>query len=525
MDASNPTGSTARDRVYRLVGQYDLYSDSDGVAYMTLPSQAGGTACAEVHAIRSTVARSRLIAMYIDQYGCPVSSQGLKEAIDALEAQARRVVVPVGLRTMPFEKGFAFDLGDREWTRVVVAPGHWNISHDNRPRFRRGAGAQALPPPCPGGTLIRLRQLLNVPDDDCWLLVLGWLVYALQPNGPYPILVLQGEHGSAKSTFARIMTYLVDPNSAPLIGLPKSERDLMVIARSRHVLAFDNVSAISSDIKDAICRLATGAGHAARMLYSDSEAVAWNARRPIILNGIDCLVIADDLSDRAIVITLRFIPEARRLRESELLTELERIRFEVLGALLDAAASSMLTAQQPVGIQLPRMADFAHFAASAMSAFGSTYEKFLDIYKANRRDAVARGLDVDSLAGTIGSLLATNLRFQGTASELLGRLRSHADSQEALDALPQNPRGLGSRLRRLSPALRSIGIEVTDLGRTNRGYQLRLERTQPVSDEHSERSEQSTLLDLEDERMRRERSGDPQRSQPSLMAPADDSVG
>lgn len=516
------TSNAVRDRVYRLVGQYDLFADSDGTAYMTLPALIDGKDCAEVLVIRSSTGRSRLVAMYMDEYGSLVSSQGLKEGIDSLEAQARKTTVPVGLRTMPFEKGFALDLGDKQGTKVIVVPGSWAISNEIRPLFRRGAGALALPQPRPGGTLNELRQLLNVPDNDSWFLLLGWLVYALQPNGPYPILVLQGEHGSSKSTFARIVTALIDPNTAPLIGLPKSERDLMVLARSRHLPAFDNVSAINPDMKDGICRLATGAGHAARMLYSDSETIVWKACKPIIVNGIDNLLIADDLADRAIGITLPFIPEALRVREADLMREFERIRPEVLGALLDAAASSMLTAQPPAGIQLPRMADFAHFAASAMGAFGTSYEEFIEIYRANRSEAVARGLDVDPLAWAISSLLASSCRWQGTAADLLRTLRSQAVSQEALDALPQTFRALGSRLRRLSPALRSIGVDVTDLGRTNKGYQLRLDRVPPAADEQCERSEHSTLLNLEEERKRRERSGDSQRSRSTPSAPADE---
>lgn len=345
---------------FQLVGRYDVFADGDNTAYMTLPAVICGTACDEVLPIRSSIAKSRLLAMYLDNYGCAASSQGLKEAIDALEAKAHRAIVPVGLRTMSFENGFALDLCDRLSTKVVVSPGEWKISHDCRPLFRRGDGALALPQPCSGGSLNPLRQLLNVPDNDSWFLMLGWLVYALQPVGPYPVLVLQGEHGSSKSTFARIVSRLVDPNTAQLISLPKSVRDLMVVARSRHVLAFDNVSpAIDPEMKDAICRLATGAGHVTRKLYSDAETVVWNTSKPIILNGIDNLLSADDLADRAISITLPLIHEAQRVGEAALYKEFERIRFEALGALLDGAASALLTPQPQAGAKLPRMADFA----------------------------------------------------------------------------------------------------------------------------------------------------------------------
>ena len=53
---------------------------------------------------------------------------------------------------------------------------------------------------------------------------------ALRPVGPYPILVIHGEQGSAKSTLARIIRQLIDPQTAPLLAEPRSTRDLMVTA-------------------------------------------------------------------------------------------------------------------------------------------------------------------------------------------------------------------------------------------------------------------------------------------------------
>ena len=58
----------------------------------------------------------------------------------------------------------------------------------------------ALPIPERGGSIDDLRQLLNVPNENDWVLVVSWLLGALRPERPYPVLVLQGEQGSAKST-------------------------------------------------------------------------------------------------------------------------------------------------------------------------------------------------------------------------------------------------------------------------------------------------------------------------------------
>ena len=45
-----------------------------------------------------------------------------------------------------------------------------------------------------------------------WSLLIAWLTAALQPVGPYPILVLTGEQGSAKTTLAQVCRRLISLN-------------------------------------------------------------------------------------------------------------------------------------------------------------------------------------------------------------------------------------------------------------------------------------------------------------------------
>ena len=68
---------------------------------------------------------------------------------------------------------------------------------------------------------------------------------ALRPRGPYPILCLHGTQGSGKSTTARRLRSLIDPNAAPLRGLPRSADDIIQMARRlpslSSALALNNV--------------------------------------------------------------------------------------------------------------------------------------------------------------------------------------------------------------------------------------------------------------------------------------------
>src|SRR6185295_2533039 len=91
------------------------------------------------------------------------------------------------------------------------------------------------------------------------------------PQGPYPVLVIYGEQGSAKSTQVRVLRSLADPNTAALRTTPRDERDVVIAAANGWLIALDNLRHLPDWLSDALCRLATGSGFATRELYSNSE--------------------------------------------------------------------------------------------------------------------------------------------------------------------------------------------------------------------------------------------------------------
>ena len=131
-----------------------------------------------------------------------------------------------------------------------------------------------------------------------------------------------GEHGTAKSSAARIERQLVDPKQNPLRSPPKEERDLIAQAASNRCVALDNLSYLPAWLSDAICRLATGGGHSARTLYTDLEEISLAVKRPVFLNGIEDVATRPDLADRALQIELEEIPEENRMLEKVLWTRI-----------------------------------------------------------------------------------------------------------------------------------------------------------------------------------------------------------
>jgi hypothetical protein len=95
----------------------------------------------------------------------------------------------------------------------------------------------------------------------------------LRARGPYPLLAISGEQGSAKTVLSKMLKALIDPSAAPVRALPREERELMIAANNGYLLAFDNLSGLPAWLSDALCRLASGGSFAVRPLYTDDDEV------------------------------------------------------------------------------------------------------------------------------------------------------------------------------------------------------------------------------------------------------------
>ena len=374
------------------------------------------------------------------------------------------------------------DLGDATWRAVEIDATGWRVIDNPPVRFRRAAGMQPLPVPVAGGSIEVLRSFLNVRSDNDFVLVVAWALACLRNRGPYPVIVLSGEQGSAKSTFSAILRALLDPNTAPLRALPREDRDLFIAASNGHVLAFDNVSGLPGWISDTLCRLATGGGFAVRQLYTDQDEVLFDAARPVILNGIEEIVTRPDLADRAVFLTLEPIPEEHRRPEQELWAAFDAERPRILGVLLDAVVVGLKRLPETRLEKLPRMADFALWATACETALWPA-GTFWSAYCGNRDEAVEGVIDADPIATAVRAVMATRTVWTGTASDLLGALAEVAGERVAKSKTwPDGPRALAGRLRRAATFLRKIGIEI-GFGREGRARTrtISITTTQPFA--------------------------------------------
>jgi hypothetical protein len=446
----------------RLASAARCFRAADGRLFAQVPV---GRRC-EIFGLKSTAFRDWLVERHFADRGELPSPWAMRRVLPALEARARfeggtpSVFIRVGHDGSGPASPFYIDLGDPSGRAVMIGPEGWSVVDRPQAHFRRPEGLLALPTPHQDGSIDLLRPYVNLSDRDFRLLIV-WMAAALRPFGPYPILTLHGEQSAAKSTLARVVRLLIDPQDAPLLAIPRTIRDLMVTAHNGWLLAYDNISVITDPVSDGLCMVSTGGAYAGRALFSNDERSVIRVQRPVLLSGIEQFVRRGDLGDRSVYLDLPPIDPANRRREDEYWPAFYRDQPKILGGLLDAIAGGLRELPSIQLPELPRMADFAAFGEAVGITLGWAPGTFLADYHANRREGTTNQLE-DSIVAE--ALLGNADRldgWSGSPSELLHWLTQGVSRRTAAASRwPKSPSRLTNELRRISPQLRMHGISV-----------------------------------------------------------------
>lgn len=454
-------GRGGPDMLAHLSDEFEGFHTADGAAFADIRKGEHR----ETWPIKSHDFRLWLTARVYEKSGKAPTEAAIESALKALEAKAlfRGPERVVAIRAAEQDGRFYLDLCNAKWEAIEIDGQGWRVTGTPPVRFRRTKGMQPLPMPLKGGSIEELRPFINVETNDDFVLAIAWLLAALNPQGPYPILATSGAEGSAKTSFCRMLRALTDPNVVELRAPPKDNRSLFVAAKNNHVLGFDNFSFIRDWMSDTLCRIATGGGHAERTNYTDDEETLFTAKRPILLNGIPEVINRPDLANRTISVTLEPIEKEKRRPERELWTAFEEARPKILGGLLDAVSEGLNMLHRTQLAELPRMADFARWIAACEGACPWARGTFERAYAENSEataDVVAEG---DDVAQSVINFMrnqperrsggSTIREWTGTATELLALLNADLVDRDHR-TWPKGPRGLRSRLTRCARTLK-----------------------------------------------------------------------
>ncbi|WP_126850683.1 hypothetical protein [Candidatus Cryosericum terrychapinii] len=478
--SSQPAGLPA---IYRLISSRinEFYIDPDGQAYVTMDGKT--------LPVESRDLADMLLMLVLQETRKPASSGEIGTCIESIGAMCRTsgVVHPVFNRVGASEDGETvyLDLATLSGDTVEVTSRGWTVVRGTNIRFIHPKGQLPLPMP-QGGYVAKqvIAPLVNMDGDDLVLYV-GTLFGTLMPAGPYPVLMILGPQGSGKSTATLFLKSSVDPTTTPLRTCPDKAENVAIATYGQHVIAFNNVSHLTSWLADLLCNFNSGGSFAARTLYTNWGESRLTIARPIVLNGIDDLTTRGDLLDRAII--LRLQPLRGRTAEDELRGMFTQLHPLILGGLLDAMVSVLQHKHDP-RFQLqakPRMADFAQWVVWAEEVLGFDKGAFMRAYAENRSSASRVAVDEQSeLVGLLGTLVSKGSNWMGTITELHVALKKQAgcDKMKPIPSwFPNTVRALSNALTRLAPDLeRARGISITR-SRSNQGRLVELRRVQEPS--------------------------------------------
>jgi len=454
-------------------GDQALFRTPDNIAYADVII-AGHRETWPVRSVQFRHAYVRYLRQQLDRFldtdpakalmaKAAMSKAAVNAALDDFETRAicAPVVREVHARVAEHNGDIYIDMANADWHAIRITPAGWSVVEAPPVRFMRTAGTLALPMPTRGTKIDALRPLLNTTDTD-FPLIVAFLLAALYPYGPYPILILYGVQGSAKTNFLRRLRMLIDPHAVETSALPPSGRELFIAARNTHLQTFENVSKLSDLMSDHFCRLATGSGLRMRRLFKDTDETLFRSARPIAFEGISNVVTRADLQDRSIIMKLE--PLSEYVTERELRLAFRQQHAGILGALLDMMVCGLVNLPTTKLTNPPRMADFATWAVAC------GVERFEEHYAANRSNAIQTMLAFDPLAEAIRALMA---RRKGKVWR--GVMRDLLDAVGPTTGF-KDPNKLSSALRRLIPPLATVGIKVTFEDRKAEHRTFRIER-------------------------------------------------
>lgn len=430
------------------------FSSDTGAAWAAVPD---GPLTHEAWPLDSAQFREWLANSFFAEHDVFPGHFPLVHAVQLIRARARYdtqqprrdVFARIGSRGNPhLPDALTIDLANASHEIVEITAHGWRCATNETCSFRPMLGALPLPRPstlAPGAPLVEtLRDLLPLPAPALNRIA-TWLFAALRPSGPYPILILTGPPAGGKSTTARILRSLIDPNVVPLHALPRSERELFVLSLHHRVLAFEQVPSLTPELSVALVRLASGAAFTRNgqhpfdcplpfaverpviltVPYSEARAAHWNRNRTI--------------ASLAMTVQLDGFAEERRKSRHELTRDFEFAAPAILTGLCQAASAALAHAGDAAGVSPSRFVDLYHWITAAAPALGLS------------RHDVNAALAANPLVTALSDLLAEIGEWTGNATDLLAALNAQG-SQD----LPANPKALTAALQETPLALYGI---------------------------------------------------------------------
>ncbi|MEI6553771.1 MAG: bifunctional DNA primase/polymerase, partial [bacterium] len=392
------------------------------------------------------------------------NSELLKSILAVLEGKARYEGEEIELKNRATwsNSELWYDLTNKDWQAIKVNKTGWSII-DNPPiLFRRYSHNKAQVIPEKEGDVKTFLKYINIINEEHRLLMLVFLVASFIPEFPHVLLVIFGAQGSSKSTLSKLARLVIDPSVIDVASFPNNTNDLIQTLAHHYFLFLDNVSHISEDQSDTLCKAITGGGHTKRKLYGDDDDVIYNFMRSIGINGINLVTTKPDLLERSLLLEVERIEPEQRKTEKELYASFEKDLPFILGGIFNVLVKS-LEIHPTIKLESKhRMADWESWGCAISEALGYSQEEFLKAYQNNINRQSEMLVNENIVSTAVITLMKIEDEWKGTPTQLLYKLSALAmlDGHETEKYWPKGAGALSRKLNELSTTLKQMGISV-----------------------------------------------------------------
>lgn len=413
-------------------------------------------------------------------------SDALTAAINVLKGKAQNEGKQYRLynRVAPAENGIWLDMCDAAYRALKITKDGWEIVNDPPILFRRYNHQQPLIEPLDPakGDAWKLLDYVNIQktDTNSRLMLLVSAISYLIPNIAHPNIVTSGAQGCCKSYLFMFVRRLCDPSSVELLRIPKAEEELALQLEHHWVLPYDNISYLPGWASDVLCCAITGGGIEKRKLYTDDDAVIYQFKRCVMLNGINIVAQRGDLLDRSILFKLEVPSQENRKTEKELNAAFDKDKAIIFTGFLNVLSSALK--KLPI-IELEkrskqRLSDFDVYGCAIAEALGNTQKEFTDAYAEKVKKQNEEALNADPVALALLRFVEKEVKgnkemmangeigtdyWKATPTDLYLKVNIHAQAMGVdvkSKTWPKNANALTRRLNLAIPALKAQGVVI-----------------------------------------------------------------
>lgn len=280
---------------------------------------------------------------------------------------------------------------------------------------------------------------------------------------PLPICEFFGSQGSSKSTCLKRVRDLIDPHSVGLYSMPKREDDISILLESDYLVCFDNISFISQDVSNLLCRNCTGSAQVRRKLYSDNGTVMFDIGAIVCFSSTRQCIVRGDLADRTLFFELQRISPEDMESEKNLREQWEDDLPQFFGSLVKAV-QAVLRDKSYISVKSPfRLVDFFELALRAGQCMGYSDTQVREAFLENAMIANDAVMTENTVLSVVEAFMEQEENKEGLelqVTEFYRQIKIFALEELSIDgrSFPGAPEVLSRMLSENRTDLEKVGI-------------------------------------------------------------------